>query len=75
MINRPAVHAALVPRLLLLLDQVTQTEAARGRDIRHAVALEVVPGADVGALHGQGHPVEAEAAGGPDTEALRRRGT
>lgn len=55
---------------LLLLDEVTQPAAAGEGDIGQTVALEVVLGADVGALHGHGDPVEAEAAGTAEEEAL-----
>lgn len=47
--------------LLLLLNQIAKTAAAGGRDISQAAALKVVLGPDIGTLHGQRHPVEADA--------------
>lgn len=57
-------------RLLLLLHQIAQSAAAGSRNIRQAVALEVVLGSQVGALHRERDPVAADAAGGADQQAL-----
>ena len=57
-------------RLLLLLDEVADAAAAGRRDIDEARALEVVPVADLGALHRHGNPVEAEAASTAEEKAL-----
>lgn len=55
---------------LFLLDEVAQYAAARGGDVGGAVAAEVVPVAQVGALHRLGDPVQAEAACCAEQEAL-----
>ena len=61
-----------VGRLLLLLDEVAEAAAAGRGDVDQARALEVVPLADLGALQRQRDPVEAEAAGAGDEQALKR---
>ena len=57
-------------RLLLLLDEVAEAAAAGRGDVDQARALEVVPLADLGALQRQRDPVEAEATGAGDEQAL-----
>lgn len=56
--------------LFVLLDQAAAVAAARGEEIREAVALEVVLLANVHSLHGHGDPVQTEAAGTAEEEAL-----
>lgn len=56
---------------LVLLDQAAAVAAARGEEILEARALQVVLFANVHALHGHGDPVQTEAAGAAEEEALR----
>jgi len=63
--------ALLVRRhLLVLLDEIADAAAAGRGDIGEAAALEVVFGADLGALHRHGDPVETDAPGTAEEKAL-----
>lgn len=59
-------------RLLVGLGELAAAAAAGGGHVEEAVALEVVLGAHVGALHGHRDPVEGDAGRGAEEEALRR---
>lgn len=64
--------AALLVRgnLLVLLDEIADAAAAGSCDVDEAAALQVVLGANLGALHGHGNPVQTEAAAAAEEEAL-----
>lgn len=55
--------------LLVLLDQIAAAAAACGGEIDEAGTLEVVPLADLGALHGDGDAGQTDAADCPEHEA------
>lgn len=59
-----------VGSLLLLLDEIAKSAAARQRDIGQAAALEVVLLADVGTLHRHGDPPETDTARTAEEKAL-----
>lgn len=59
-----------VRRLLVLLDEVAAATAASRRQVDEAVALEVVPRADVGLLHGHQAGGRADAGRAAEEEAL-----
>jgi hypothetical protein len=63
--------ALLVGRhLLVLLDEIADAAAAGRGDVGEAAALEVVLGADLGALHRHRDPVETDAPGTAEEKAL-----
>lgn len=62
-----------VDGFLLLLDEIAEAAAAGGGDVDQAAALEVVLLTDVGALEGHGDPVETDAGGAEEHEALLER--
>ncbi len=64
------LRASRASASLVLLDERAEPAAARKSDVGEAGTLEVVLGADVGALHRHGHPVEPEAARSTEEEAL-----
>jgi len=61
----------LVGSLLILLDEGAAATAAGDEDIADAVAFEVVLGANVGALHGEGNEGETDARGADEEKALK----
>lgn len=59
-----------VDGFLLLLDEIADAAAAGGRDVDQAATLKVVLLTDVGALEGHGDPVETDAGGAEEHQAL-----